>query len=205
MFSYTACDHRTLVSSPEMLQFRSNPPAAQGNIFYAQEFARWLGDNILSAPVRPAMLSTRVGPCMRRLTLTFARPRRQQAHKKHRRTEQCMTSSLHHAAPRFSIPHKDTVGWFLLSLALHPVQMGPITTLYGGTSPEVENLNGESHVRWVWVGTPRGDDPAAGKEPWTWLEEQVTSLEYLATIRTKANLGISIELAKCTRPRRGVS
>ena len=63
--------------------------------------------------------------------------------------------------------------------------MGPITPLYGGTSPELECLNGEYLIPWARVGTPRSNDPVLGRELWTWLEEQVESREYLATIRAK--------------------
>ena len=61
--------------------------------------------------------------------------------------------------------------------------MGAITPLYGGTSPEAENLNGEYLTQWARVGTPRSNDPVLGKELWTWLEEQVEGREYLTTIR----------------------
>ena len=96
-----------------------------------------------------------------------------------------MRDLLHHIISRLSIPRKGTVGQFFLSLALHPAPMGSITPLYGGTSPELENRNGEYLVPWARVGTPRSNDPALGKELWTWLEEQVEGREYLATIRAK--------------------
>ena len=73
----------------------------------------------------------------------------------------------------------------MFSIFLYPTPMGTITPLYGGTSPEVENLNGEYLVPWARVGTPRSNDPVLGRELWTWLEEQVESREYLATIRNK--------------------
>ena len=63
--------------------------------------------------------------------------------------------------------------------------MGAITPLYCGTSPEVETLNGEYLTQWARLGTPRSNDPVLGRELWTWLEEQVESREYLATIRAK--------------------
>ena len=63
--------------------------------------------------------------------------------------------------------------------------MGPITPLYGGTSSELENRNGEYLVPWARVGNPRSNDPALGRELWTWLEEQVEGREYLTTIRAK--------------------
>ena len=63
--------------------------------------------------------------------------------------------------------------------------MGPITPLYGGTSAELENLNGEYLIPWARVGTPRSNDLVLGKELWRWLEEQVEGGEYLAAIRAK--------------------
>ena len=72
-----------------------------------------------------------------------------------------------------------------MNMVLYPTPMGIITPLYGGTSPEVENLNGEYLTQWARVGTPRSNDPVLGRELWTWLEEQVQGREYLATIRSK--------------------
>jgi hypothetical protein len=66
--------------------------------------------------------------------------------------------------------------------------MGAITPLYGGTSPEVENLNGEYLTQWDRVGKPRSNDPELGKELWTWLEEQVEGREQLNEIRTQTSL-----------------
>ena len=63
--------------------------------------------------------------------------------------------------------------------------MGPITSLYGGTSPELETRNGEYLVPWARVGTPRSNDPVLGRELWKWLEEQVEDREYLAAMRAK--------------------
>ena len=87
--------------------------------------------------------------------------------------------------PNLPIPHKGAVSQLLFRLTLHPTPMGPITPLYGGTSAELENLNGEYLIPWARVGTPRSNDPVLGKELWTWLEEQVEGREYLATIRAK--------------------
>lgn len=70
-------------------------------------------------------------------------------------------------------------------MILYPTPMGTVTPLYGGTSPEAENLNGEYLTQWARVGTPRSNDPVLGRELWTWLEEQVESREYLTTIRSK--------------------
>ena len=63
--------------------------------------------------------------------------------------------------------------------------MGAVTSLYAGTSPEVENLNGEYFTQWARLGTPRSNDPQLGKELWTWLEEQVEGREYLNGIRAQ--------------------
>jgi len=66
--------------------------------------------------------------------------------------------------------------------------MGAITPLYGGTSSEVESLNGEYLTQWARVGTPRSNDPGLGKELWTWLEEQVEGRGHLTAIRARAAL-----------------
>ena len=87
--------------------------------------------------------------------------------------------------PCLSIPRTGTVEQFLLSSALHPVPMGSITPLYGGMSPEAENLNGEYFVPWARVSTPRNNDPALGKGLWTRLEEEVQRRAYPAIIRVK--------------------
>jgi len=89
------------------------------------------------------------------------------------------------AVPHFPIPHEGAVNNFFLRLALYPTPMGAITPIYAGTSPEVENLNGEYLMPWARVGTPRSNDPVLGRELWTWLEEQVEGRDYLATIRAK--------------------
>ena len=68
---------------------------------------------------------------------------------------------------------------------MYPTTMGILTPLYGGTSPEVENLNGEYLTQWARVGKPRSNDPVLGRELWTWLEEQVEGREYFATIRAR--------------------
>ena len=89
------------------------------------------------------------------------------------------------AVPHFPIPPKGAVNQFFTGLALYPTPMGVITPLYAGTSPEIENLNGEYLMPWARVGTPRSNDPVLGRELWTWLEEQVEGREYLVTIRAK--------------------
>ena len=94
----------------------------------------------------------------------------------------CPPPSRH---PILLTPCKDIFVKLLFSLILYPTPMGPITSLYGGVSPEVEDLNGEYLVPWARVGTPRSSDPVLGRELWTWLEEQVEGREYLATIRAK--------------------
>lgn len=85
--------------------------------------------------------------------------------------------------PDASAYRADPVFRFFFKLATYPTPMGIITPLYAGTSPEVENLNGEYLSQWDRVGTPRHNDPVLGKELWTWLEEQVEGRGYLNKIR----------------------
>ena len=75
------------------------------------------------------------------------------------------------------------------------VQLGALTQLWGGTSPEGKDLNGKVRglgyhlskllnvvskylIPFARVGAPIADtqDPQTGKELWTWLEEQVKDL-----------------------------
>ena len=95
---------------------------------------------------------------------------------------------LYSVAPCVSIPLKGPVNQFLIKLILYPTPMGAITPLYGGTSPEVGNLNGEYLVPWAQVGIPRSNDLILGKELWMWLEGQVEGREYLAKIHTSTAL-----------------
>lgn len=83
-----------------------------------------------------------------------------------------------------SIPLKGAIARVVSNLILYPTPMGVMTPLYGGTSPEVENLNGEYLVPWARIGVPRSNDPVLGRELWTWLEEQVEGREYLTATRT---------------------
>jgi len=87
--------------------------------------------------------------------------------------------------PRNALDMNSSSSQLLMNMVLYPTPMGIITPLYGGTSPEVENLNGEYLTQWARVGTPRSNDPVLGRELWTWLEEQVQGREFLATIRSK--------------------
>ncbi|KAJ7031133.1 NAD-P-binding protein [Mycena alexandri] len=63
----------------------------------------------------------------------------------------------------------------LAHLIVYPAQMGALTQLYAGTSPEGANLNGKYLVPWARIGTPSqvSQDEEVGKKLWTWLEEQV--------------------------------
>lgn len=88
--------------------------------------------------------------------------------------------------PRNSYDTNNSVILFFFKLATYPVSMGVVTPLFAGTSPEVENLNGEYINQWDRVGKPRSNDPALGRELWTWLEEQVEGREYLTNIRAQA-------------------
>jgi len=87
--------------------------------------------------------------------------------------------------PRNTADPNSVTSQLISTLILYPTQMGIITPLYGGTAPEVENLNGEYLTQWARVGTPRSNDPVLGRELWTWLEEQVEGREYLTKIRAK--------------------
>ncbi|KAJ6550360.1 NAD-P-binding protein [Mycena sp. CBHHK59/15] len=64
----------------------------------------------------------------------------------------------------------------IASLMLHPVRPnGIITHLWAGTAPDTAEYNGKFLRPWARLGKPRRDtqDPAIGRELWTWLNEQV--------------------------------
>ncbi|KAK0498693.1 NAD(P)-binding protein [Armillaria luteobubalina] len=57
---------------------------------------------------------------------------------------------------------------------LFPADMGALTQLWAGTSPEAGKLNGEFMIPWARLGKARKEtgDPAVGKKLWEWLELQ---------------------------------
>jgi len=87
--------------------------------------------------------------------------------------------------PKNTFDPNSATAKIIFRVFLYPVAMGAITSLYAGTSPEVENLNGEYLTQWARVGNPRSNDPVLGEKLWRWLEEQVEGREYFAEIRAK--------------------
>ncbi|KAH9480656.1 Short-chain dehydrogenase [Psilocybe cubensis] len=68
---------------------------------------------------------------------------------------------------------------FLVSKFLYPVPMGALAQLYAGTSPEGVNFNGKYLIPWGRIGKnhPFGQNVAARRKVWDWLEEQVAKFE----------------------------
>ncbi|KAJ7927986.1 hypothetical protein B0H13DRAFT_2229089 [Mycena leptocephala] len=66
----------------------------------------------------------------------------------------------------------------IMNLTLYPVPYGALTQLWAGTTEEGKTLGGKYLIPWARVGkaNPAGEDPAVGKELWTWLEEQVVEI-----------------------------
>ncbi|KIM74352.1 hypothetical protein PILCRDRAFT_14500 [Piloderma croceum F 1598] len=71
--------------------------------------------------------------------------------------------------------HLGSILKFLLSLFAKDVSYGALTPLWAGVSPEGKDLNGKYLIPWARIASARKDsqDPATGKELWTWLDEQV--------------------------------
>ncbi|KIJ61736.1 hypothetical protein HYDPIDRAFT_176892 [Hydnomerulius pinastri MD-312] len=71
-------------------------------------------------------------------------------------------------------------GWFswIFSYIVHEVSFGALTQLYAGTAEGAAQLNGKYLIPWARIGTPSSytQDPQAGKELWTWMEEQVANV-----------------------------
>ncbi|KAJ7321631.1 NAD-P-binding protein [Mycena albidolilacea] len=68
---------------------------------------------------------------------------------------------------------KAMTGWML-----YPVDLGVLTQLYAGTSPEGSQLGGKYLIPWARVGKAHKgtDDPEVGKKLWEWLDAQVKDL-----------------------------
>ncbi|KAK7435110.1 short-chain alcohol dehydrogenase [Stygiomarasmius scandens] len=64
---------------------------------------------------------------------------------------------------------------FLADFIFYPPEMGAITQLWAGTSPEGVNFNGKYLIPWAREGeaSPASKNVAQGKQLWEWLEEQV--------------------------------
>ncbi|KAG9045160.1 hypothetical protein FS837_006928 [Tulasnella sp. UAMH 9824] len=62
----------------------------------------------------------------------------------------------------------------LLGWTLHPVELGALTQLWAGTSPEAVDPNGGYFIPWARVGKmPKGAlDSEVGPKLWNWIEEQ---------------------------------
>ncbi|KAG6850276.1 hypothetical protein H0H93_015533 [Arthromyces matolae] len=61
------------------------------------------------------------------------------------------------------------------ALQIYPVELGAISQLWAGTSPEAAKLNGKFVIPWANIGTPRKEtlDVSLGGDLWDWLDEQV--------------------------------
>ncbi|KAJ7505236.1 hypothetical protein B0H11DRAFT_1977646 [Mycena galericulata] len=66
----------------------------------------------------------------------------------------------------------------ITDLTLYPVPKGALTQLWAGTTDEGATLGGKYLIPWARIGKsdPTAQDPTAGKELWTWLEEQVANI-----------------------------
>ncbi|KIY48210.1 NAD(P)-binding protein [Fistulina hepatica ATCC 64428] len=68
-------------------------------------------------------------------------------------------------------------GW--TGFLMYPVELGALTSLYAGTSPEGANFNGQYLIPWARVGksaSPKTQDPELGKALWEWMESQVENI-----------------------------
>ncbi|KAJ7147050.1 hypothetical protein C8R43DRAFT_538612 [Mycena crocata] len=65
-----------------------------------------------------------------------------------------------------------------LNSILYPASYGALTQLWAGTTEEGATLGGKYLIPWARIGKANAaaTDPAAGKELWTWLEEQVADV-----------------------------
>ncbi|THU80706.1 NAD(P)-binding protein [Dendrothele bispora CBS 962.96] len=81
-----------------------------------------------------------------------------------------LTTDLQRTTPRIVM--------FLAGFIFYPVQMGALTQLRAGTSPEGVDFNGKYLKPWARIGesSPASRDPTQGEELWKWLEEQVKNI-----------------------------
>ncbi|KAL5501740.1 RDH1_4 [Sanghuangporus vaninii] len=66
--------------------------------------------------------------------------------------------------------------WFIKTIYMYEPELGALTPLYAGTSPETLDSNGAFFVPWARrteSAGPGSDDPQKAEELWNWLEEQV--------------------------------
>ncbi|KAJ7877194.1 NAD(P)-binding protein [Mycena leptocephala] len=61
------------------------------------------------------------------------------------------------------------------AVQIYPPELGALTQLYAGTSPEGETFNGKFLIPWAKIGkaAPSTADPEVGRKLWEWLEAQV--------------------------------
>jgi len=74
--------------------------------------------------------------------------------------------------------HSTPVERALTNWMLYPVQLGVLTQLYAGTTPEALQLNGKYLIPWARVGKAHKatDDPEQAKKLWEWLDAQVQGI-----------------------------
>ncbi|KAF5365244.1 hypothetical protein D9758_005482 [Tetrapyrgos nigripes] len=67
-------------------------------------------------------------------------------------------------------------------LQIHNPEVGVLTQLWAGTSPEGADMNGKFLVPWCREALPRSgsEDPELSAELWKWMEEQVEKFEQAA-------------------------
>ncbi|KAJ7609840.1 hypothetical protein FB45DRAFT_943100 [Roridomyces roridus] len=67
----------------------------------------------------------------------------------------------------------------VIYMMCHPVPLGALTQLWGGTSSEGVKHNGGYLIPWARVGVvpPQSQDAALNKAVWEWMEEQVAKVE----------------------------
>ncbi|KAF5371110.1 hypothetical protein D9758_004259 [Tetrapyrgos nigripes] len=68
--------------------------------------------------------------------------------------------------------------FIIKTFLMYPVELGALTQLRAGTSPEGAEMNGQYLVPWARVGKPSAatEDQKQSEELWNWLEEQVKGI-----------------------------
>ncbi|KAL5519884.1 hypothetical protein ACEPAG_1544 [Sanghuangporus baumii] len=69
--------------------------------------------------------------------------------------------------------------WMIKTIYMYEPELGALTPLYAGTSPETLDSNGAFFVPWARrteSACPGSDDPQKAEELWNWLEEQVKDI-----------------------------